>query len=405
MKTQITFKRNFLLICIFYICLYPATVQAQFECSSYTQSPANEIIMHEYSISNIGNNYNNIQYQPLVTILNEKKEVYLVNLVQGELYIQKYDENLQFLISNTISVSMDKSRSYLQVLQLGNHLYIIYIQKTETGSRRNQSSLLAQEIDASTLKLNEQKINLLEGEIEFESAMPTSGVNPIIKTNIYLTISENNKYISLLLVPKLNRDLAIVYYKVLSTELTLVNSGEFKIDYNLNDVKSIATIVSNTGIFAAGMEVEKTKKMGSTNYFTIYIYSTDMQNKMHTNILEDDQGYSRNFKIFTGDEQLFVDLEWHDYAEKKAIKYTKKIFVIDFQIGGKITEISNMPFDYLPEEEKMNFGGFKFDDYNLINFSFGLNSIKQDKMGNLYLCYIEITPVMLKGRSFAVKFT
>lgn len=395
-------KINLIAILITGVCLIPAKSNAQFDCDSYTQSPAKENIMHEYSYTNIGNNYNIIQGENLFTFINEKKEVYLVNLVLEELYIQKYDENLQFIISNIVPVSMEKSRSYLEVIQLGDHIYLFYTEKLETAGANKKYKLMAQEIDASTLVLSEEKIVLLDGDVEFESGYDMPGAH-FINTNMSLVLSENKKFLGLLLFRNLKTDMAEFNYKVFTSDLNLSYSGNITPEYDPDYVKSITAIVNNVGSFAAGITVTKVKKVSAANYVTNYIYSTDNNNKIYTNIMENEIGYSKEFRLFTLDDQLFADLEWHNYDEKKLMKNIKKLYIIDYKSGEKVDEISNMPFDYLLESERKNYSRLEFDDYSPLSYRFTLASIQQDNNGNVYLVYLEYLQVLIKETTFAIK--
>jgi len=189
-------------------------------------------------------------------------EIFLASLQPESLYLEKYDAQLNLITSKSLSIIMNKSRSYYGVVQLGDHLYILYTEKVSSGAVVKNTKLYAQEIDNKSLELKPDKIHLLgsDEDIEIEKKVPDSAF--AVKSKLYIGFSENKKYLSILLSPQTKDDFAesSFIYKVLNPDLTTLYEGNILTSYKSISIRALKTGFSNNGEFTMGIGVEKKYK-------------------------------------------------------------------------------------------------------------------------------------------------
>jgi len=189
-------------------------------------------------------------------------EIFLASLQPESLYLEKYDAQLNLITSKSLSIIMNKSRSYYGVVQLGDHLYILYTEKVSSGIVVKNTKLYAQEIDNKSLELKPDKIDLLgsDEDIEIEKNVPGSCF--AVKSKLYIGFSENKKYLSILLSPQTKDDFAesSFIYKVLNPDLTTLYEGNILTSYKSISIRLLKTGISNNGEFTMGIGVEKKYK-------------------------------------------------------------------------------------------------------------------------------------------------
>ncbi len=372
----------------FLLFLFNNNVKAQINCETFKQVRTGDEISTTYAAKE-GGKADLWGPSFLDIFVTDSNEIFLACIQPDSLYIEKYDAQLNLITLKRISVIMNKFRSYYGVIQLGKHLYILFTEKTNTGTIVKNTKLYLQEIDTENLELIPDKIDILnaEGDLNFERSVIGSAFP--IKSKLYIAFSENNKYMSLIICPQVNNyEEAEFIYKVLNPDLTTLYEGNVKTPYKCINISSVTPAISNNGEFAFGLKIQKKYKTGAGDYEAQVLYFTNRDNLMKTEELENATGYAESLKFLFLDNKLCVDLVWQNFEDKLYIDYNK-LYIYDLETGRKIKEFPNMLFDFLPAEEASAYGKETKHGYNSDSREFILYAIQSDPEGNIYLSYID----------------
>jgi hypothetical protein len=397
MKTQIALNLKLKMLCFLSICYINNPLQAQIKCESFKQVKTGENISSSYAYW-VGGKADLWGNSFLDIFVLGSGNIVLASLQPESLYMEKYDAQLNLIKSKSLDIVMNKSRSYYGVTHLEDHIFILYTEKVNTGNVLKSTRLFAQQIDTGSLELSQDKMDLLgsEEEIEFEKDVPGTVFAP--KAKVYIGFSKDHKYFSIMLHDQTKNDFALAnfVYKVFNSDLSTAYEGNVSTEYKLSDLRGIETGISDDGEFALGIGVEKKYKKGAGDYITYTIYFTDKTNKIHSENLEDETGYSESVNFNFVDNKLFVDVTWQKFDDK--LYYDSgKMYVFDITKGNKIDDFSSMVFDYLTPEEAASYGKEGKNGYNGSSKEFLLHSIQSDADGNIYLSYKDYLPVLPPG--------
>ncbi len=396
MNTQLKFNVKLLLLA--FLLFINNTIQAQIKCETFKQVKSSDNISSSYDYW-VDGKADLLGGNSFLDIFVLGSGNIVLACPQPEcLYMEKYDSQLNLIKSKSLDIVMDKSRSYYGVIQLEDHIFILFTEKVNTGNVIKSTRLFAQQIDTGSLELRQEKIDLLgsEEEIEFEKDVPGSVFAP--KAKAYLLFSEDHKYFAILLHEQTENDftLANFVYRVFNSDLSTAYEGDIITELKFSDLGGLKMGIGNDGEFALGFSFEKKYKKGAGDYLTHRIYFTDKTNKIQSANLEDQIGYAEWINFIFVDKKLFVEMTWQKFEDK--LNYdARKIYVFDIAKGNKIDDFSSMLFDYLPAEEASNYGKEGKYGYNPHSKEFVLFSIQSDAYGNIYLSYKDYIPLLAEG--------
>lgn len=384
--------KEIIIFIVFIICLFiQQNLTAQINCSTYKE------VATSNDLSNIFNDRSKKSEDLWATpwlniyVLNND-DIYLANIQSDFFQIEKYNSQLE-LIKSGANISFDpKYITNGSVVQLFDRLYFIYIENIGVGVD-GTSKLYAQEINKVTLALEKSKFDILESEDNFDlsdySQNNINGINSIL----YFEYSENKKFMSILIQYKLGPlKNSLFKYIIFEEDFQKLYEGVIETIYNVNDVKSVSSVVSDGGAFSMSITVQKKTSASRIPFRSAVLYFTSVNNNVKSFELDDQLGHAKSIESKIIADKVFVDVEWQLFDDSESI-YEKKLFIYDVNTGREIKKISNMVFDYMPLDEAEQYGRkSKKTGYMGMSKEFSLQGIQMDIEGNYYLRYLDIVP-------------
>lgn len=328
---------------------------AQPDCSSYRSQP----------FTKIGNDH--IYYTPLgypnevdislgykFFILEENKNLFYITWSGHYINIAKYDNNLVLIDSGSVFVEMlDKpyQKSNLRVFVLGESLYVSYLQKNPESTNDKLITMFVQKVNLSTFTLEDNKLTLFTENINtMQDVYPY--VN--IRQNLYLGISDNKEYLSILFFERDETAPAVLKYQILNSAFEVKFAGEMPVNEIIDRIAEVETHINNNGAFAVSLKLNKVNRLGENNDDTFRIFLVNSLNNSSIYDMEDALGYATNVKLFFTESILAIDCDWHYYTNEKPSGKVRKIKLLDVQTGKALPDFSQNVLVNLPEQEKIN---------------------------------------------------
>lgn len=362
---------------------------AQPDCSSYRSQP----------FTKIGNDH--IYYTPLgypnevdislgykFFILEENKNLFYITWSGHYINIAKYDNNLVLIDSGSVFVEMlDKpyQKSNLRVFVLGESLYVSYLQKNPESTNDKLITMFVQKVNLSTFTLEDNKLTLFTENINtMQDVYPY--VN--IRQNLYLGISDNKEYLSILFFERDETAPAVLKYQILNSAFEVKFTGEMPVNEIIDRIAEVETHINNNGAFAVSLKLNKVNRLGENNDDTFRIFLVNSLNNSSIYDMEDALGYATNVKLFFTESILAIDCDWHYYTNEKPSGKVRKIKLLDVQTGKALPDFSQNVLVNLPEQEKINLMyGKSAKSLDELSEEFELEQVHSDLNNNAYFLF------------------
>lgn len=362
---------------------------AQPDCSSYRSQP----------FTKIGNDH--IYYTPLgypnevdislgykFFILEENKNLFYITWSGHYINIAKYDNNLVLTDSGSVFVEMlDKpyQKSNLRVFVLGESLYVAYFLKNPESTNDKLITMFVQKVNLSTFTLEDNKLALFSENINtMQDVYPY--VN--IRQNLYLAISDNKEYLSILFFERDETAPAVLKYQILNSAFEVKFAGEMPVNEIIDRIAEVETHINNNGAFAVSLKLNKVNRLGENNDDTFRIFLVSSINNSSTYDMEDALGYATDVKLFFTESILAIDCDWHYYTNEKPSGKVRKIKLLDVQTGKALPDFSQNVLVNLPEQEKINLKyGKSAKSLDEHSEEFELEQVQSDLNNNAYFLF------------------
>lgn len=359
---------------------------AQIDCESFKSIPLDPKIKTFYSPDLLGENH--IFDMNFLNLFESSDHYfYLTSFQPGEVHLEKYTAEIELVKKNDIAVDQNKNNSYFGVEQLGEHIYLFYLEHAGKGSKT--AVLNAQEFDLTTLQLKPEKISIFtyDDDVQLEHfIMPGEFTSPILA----LRFSEDRNYLGLFLLDE--NEAGNIEFKVSINDSDLKQQyfNSIVTDFEIKSYVRAEFIVGDNGFAAITSTTENKSSKARHPYHSSTVYTLIPQQSsatMKMNELETDEyTASEVFPIIAGN-RLFVYTKLDRFGAEDW-EYDYKFFVYDLTSDSPPSVISAMIFDYLPENEIITFhkpdrqGGYK-----TWSREFNISGFDIDPEGNIYLCF------------------
>ena len=332
-------------------------IYGQIDCASLRKTTLNKDFDLSYSAFVTSKNESLLNLYPYRSFSSEKGDIYVTTLKPGICHVEKYNSELQLLGINTFEIEMSNSRTYFGIKQLGENIYLIYIDR----EKKEESNLICQLIDPENLKLSAEKTVLLSSAEDIDFVQENVSKSGVARMNLTLYESPNNNFLCIciesdpvqhpntqFLIKVVNKNLEEEYSVIVETGI----KSEILFEPNCI-VADDGRVVVDVGIWfnpkQNGWDIESnsTRKLYllSSTSTTVTVLTIETQTAKYT---------VENLIVNFAADKIYCFATLMK-AGVKRFHYDSELLVYDFDSGALLKEFPTELFNHLDETAVQNY--------------------------------------------------